>query len=334
MWFLIAPSLLTLSLAAVPPAMPLLVKSLVGSAYLGLPLCIHWGARGWFFCSCILFVVSIALFWILPEISIWWLVGLVVSCLMSLWTAIPLSTSSKAQTISETAMPQTLMVAAAQEHAAALNTQQNAFAKAKVLWQEERSGYLLEIERLKDELKQLDISHQDAVMQNASFSAEIQRLSLTEEQQASLQDCLQKRLIHLQQEYDDLQACYQYVNAEWQKLIDPPAVALADMPLSEGDDPVLLDRDRRHYRGLYVQLREQFALKSQTLDDTRTQLFLAEEALAAKVIDCASAAADNSEVQLNLAKEIIRQAAVELALADESYLAEVEILQRIVAKLS
>ncbi len=101
-------------------------------------------------------------------------------------------------------------------------------------------------------------------------------------------------------------------------------------PTSEVECP---SEDLRRYEGLYKQLREQFEEKSQTLDDTRRALFLAEEQLEQLKRDMLEQSVfSTSETEKKLEKHILR---MERAFAKKEQLLqkEIESLQEVISGL-
>ena len=105
------------------------------------------------------------------------------------------------------------------------------------------------------------------------------------------------------------------------------------MKQNEVVEAVIDDRELRRIEGLYQQLRQQFADKSEVLSTTRKELFVTQEKLSALQKEMEEAKVyEDSETAESLQK-LIAAAESELALSEQQHTTEISRLHEVIDSL-
>lgn len=303
---LLAPALLAMPLAFFKGGLALPVQCLVLGTWLSMPLCMAWKGKFYNFSFCTLFIGASILFFMGAVTSLPWILGLALFCAISLWifcnedeaSGTPLSLAAREPT-------ETISI---QAHKEVLKAHQRQYEQAKDIWHSEQDRHLQYGHELEKRLKGSDDLTQTLKLQCLTLEKQLEACHIAHEEQASLRKGLEATLDKMRKEYDDLNICYRHINDEWQGLLsdsDPGDDEAGNI------DPIALEREKRRYRGLYRQLKEQFAEKAAILDATRRELFDAQEKLGALELEASLNKIDEAAIQLQAWHIAYSQAAAE-----------------------
>lgn len=304
---LLAPALATVPLAVAPPALFVFAEGLVAAAWVGLPLCALYRGKGLFITLAALTALTVWYAYLLQPLELYWLITCAISLGCSLMAYLSLTENKVEQKIEPQQVavnePDPELLELRKQVQGLVQWQYRAIEAEQALEQEryQVAQCRAALEADKKEPEPVPAPVQESVVEEPKVDVEellrAQKERLDEEKAKVIE-----QLAALRSEHADLSTCYEHLNKELLLL-------QTEKPVEEKEEAVCApadlytawqeaDREHRKFKGLYVQLREQFDAQTKALDDSRRERFYAEEAVNQGLINKRESELEESFLQI------------------------------------